>query len=720
MRIYIYIFTLLLLNSCRWVETKEELKTKELKSMKAPEIKKEIFIHSDDFDSREDFYQWMVTLPQNLIDTNNVEYDELRDHIYAENQYAKAKFHDFTIQTDEFLDQINGLILNDNRSFNFKNEEYNYYFEYKEANNFPILYRFKEGEDDKKNIIIDFQKLAKENKYFAIGDIRISHNNEYIAYAVDSTGQNNYYINLLNISKKLTQQTKISNSDGQIAWGINNKSIYFVETGQEKGESSFRLYQYKFHENNNKKNLIFEDTENLQKLRIVKSKSKRFLFLYSEESRTTTTRFIDLMRGNNINLFRERENEIVYNLEHQNNNFIIRTNHNSSPNFKLYKTNLTQYKDPTSWEILVGHRDDIVIEKMDVFKNFIVLEEKVDGLKKFHILNSISGMGHYADFPEETYSAKLNFNGNYESDAFIYVYSSLSTPETVFSYNIESRRNSILKKSPYDDEFNQDEYKTERVWVTSYDGVKIPVSLIYNKNVKQNGTAPLLISCESSYGKTKEQNFDPKLISLLDKGFVYAIAHVRGGGYLGEKWHYSGRKNKKKNSVMDFISCTEYLMYKDYASRSKIFASGSYDNGLIICAAINYKPNLFKGVILNSPKVDLITSLNNTIENNPRELEEWGNPEDEEMYFYLKSYSPYDNIVKNHYPNILVFNGIFDKESKYWESLKWVAKMRDYNTSESKIMIYTDLKSKYSIRQGRQKGIEETALKYSFLTSLLN
>lgn len=719
MRIFIAFILLFALHSCRWVETKEEKRSKELQNMMAPDIRTKVFIHTDDFDSREDLYQWMVANPKSVLDTNNSTNKEIYDHIKAENEYASAKFYDFNSERKKLEEELTELAKLNDKSIPFVKGEYSYFYQYNEDSNYPALYRFKDSEEQKE-LILDFQKLSKNLDYFRIGDIKISHNNKFIAYAVDTEGKNQFKVKILDIDKKMTQNTSINNSDGKLVWGINDKSVFYSLQIKDQSKKYPSVYQYHFFETGKKNKLILEDKTPGTEFELSKSKSGRYLFVKKALGLFSQTYFLDLLGKTEIKEFQERERGTVYDLEHQGNHFIIRTNFGGASNFALFKCKITEYSDKSKWQNLIAHREDIVLGKMEVFDNFIVLEENMDGLKKFHILNSETGLGHYADFPEETYSARLNYNFDHLAPAFIYEYSSLSTPPTIFSYDIETRRTSVIARSGLDEIVNSDSYRTERIWATSFDGTKIPISIIYSRNTARNGKAPLIITCEGAYGKTNEMKFNYDLLNLLDNGFIYAIAHTRGGGYLGETWHKQGIQKKKINTIMDFVSSVKHITNMDYAAPDKVFAYGADANSTIIAAAMNTHPDLFKAVVLRSPKVDLLTRLLLSGDTDLGEKLEWGDPENEESYFYLKSYSPYDNIHEAKYPSILVLNDLFGGNGNYyWEGLKWVAKLRSKNLSDSRIIIHTELEQISGSVRNRQKRIEKTALIYSYIFSKL-
>ena len=679
--------------------------------MKAPETKKIIYIHSDDFDSRKDPYHWLATRNENIIDSTINASKDIREYIKAENEYAEAKFFDFKSQQIKIEQDLSKFSSYEDDSFEFQIGSFHYYYHYSENKEFPTLYRYSD-EHKKKIPVFDIQKLANNKPNFKIGDIKISTNGKYIAYAIDTTGKNRYNISILDIQKSLTQKTKITNSDGQVFWGPNNKSIFYVGSELIENKRTPCVLRYNFLDNGNKKKLVFKSESSSAKIELDKSKSGKYLFIYTVEGQGNQSLFLDLINNSGVQEFSEREKGIKHFLEHQGLYFIVKTNKDNSNNFKLYKTIISEFSKPEKWINLIGHQNDMMIQNIDVFEKFIVLEEKIDGLVKFHILNSETGLGHYADFPEETYSAKLNYNFDYFANEFIYEYSSLSTPPTLFSYIIDSRKTKIKERSGLDRLIKEDHYKTERVWATSFDGTRIPISVVYNKKTKLNGKAPLLITCEGVYGKTKEMRFNPELMSLLDNGFVYAIAHVRGGGYLGEMWHLAGTGEKKKNAILDFISCIDDLNNQEYTSAEHIFAYGKNSNAAIIAAAINFNSQLFKGVALESPRADLLTSLLNAEQNDLTDNSEWGDPQKEELYYYLKSYSPYDNIREQKNPEILIINYL-NNSTPYWEGLKWGVKMRTNNLADSKTIIYTDTK----LHAGRNNN---KALIYSFFMAHAN
>ncbi|MCB0478408.1 MAG: S9 family peptidase [Crocinitomicaceae bacterium] len=719
MKNWIIIIPLVLLSSCRWVKTKEEQKSKELQEMNAPNIEQENFIHADKFSSRIDYFNWMMLDPQEMKDSTASNVKRIYQHILAENEYTDAKFYVLQDLKSELTEEFNSFQSMDGENSQFVQGEFKYYFEYTSESSYPEIYRSSAENEGQKELIFDFNKIGVDFNYFQIGEVLISPNNQYIAYSADTTGSQKFFISIYDISKNLTQKTSIKKCDGQIIWGSDSRSIYFIESTKNNGKRTSSVYQYHFLESGiNKEKLI--DTQ-LQEgfWTIERSKSGRFIFIYLHNNNTVTTFFIDLQRNQKPVLFKEPEKGVRYILGHQKEHFIIKTNQNSSDNFRLFKSKISDFQRSDKWEVLVGHREDVVIEKMDIFEKFIVLEEKVDGLEKFHILNSENGLGHYAEFQEETYSARLVNNNDYYAEYFTYQYSSLSTPPSIFLYEFESRKNNLIQRSEPNSDFDEDDFKTERIWATSFDGTKIPVSLIYKKNVSLDGKAPIFIEYEGSYGNTKELSFKPERFSLLERGFVCAIAHLRGGGYLGEKWHSEGMKLRKVRSVMDLEYSIRHLINNEYGSAEKVFISANGANALIAGTLVNNHPEMIRGAIFKNPGFDLLTRLLNEENINRNEIEEWGNPEIEEQYFYIKSYSPYENIHSAYFPSIFIQCDLNSTKTKFWESLKWVARVREKMTSSNKILVHTNLNKKAS-SQDKTVALEKKAEQFAFLISLLD
>lgn len=717
MRTYYILLIGLALSGCRWVDTKEEQKTKELKNMKAPATKESKYIHADDFDSREDNYHWMLIDSKLLVDSSNIEATEIREQIFAENNYADAKLYEYQSVQNKIFNEIESFMEDDNKVFHYPFGDYVYHVSRKKEGDFPTISRYLRDEPSSSKEIINFQKMSEDYAYFKIGNFKISPNNQYIAYSIDTSGNEKYFIQILEVSKKLTQTTSIKNSQRDIIWNNDNKSIFYIDQSKKGSRRSSGVFQYNFMASSNKNNLILKDSKAGINWKIEKSKSGRFIFIYKIDNNTTTTYFIDLQKNRTPILFKEKEPGNSYFLGHQEDHFVIRTNKESSPNFKVYKCKIGAFNDPAKWELLVGHREDALIEKMEVFKDFIVLEEKVDGIKNFHILNSATGMGHYADIKEEeTYSAKLKYNFNYFSPSFTYEYSSFSRPLTIYRYSAESRQKESIHESSPKDGFEESKYKTERIWATSFDGVRIPISLIYKNSTKLDGTAPLHIEYEGVFGLTKDLIFKPESFALINRGFIYAIAHTRGGGYLGEKWHSESIQTSKAVGIYDIIYSIEHLINQNYVSKKNVFVSASESNAALVCAALNIKPNLFKGLTLRNPKVDILSSLFNQKTNQKRELKEWGDPQNEKNYFYLKSISPYENIFQAEYPNILIQNDLYNQSSFYWEGLKWAAKLRAFNTGDSWVLIHTDLNQNQT-KNSRDKEIELISKEFAFILS---
>ena len=510
---------------------------------------------------------------------------------------------------------------------------------------------------------------------------------------------------------------KISNTSGSITWAKDNKTIFYVK----KDPKTLRLNKIYKHnlESNNKDILVFEEKDEEFSCVIGKTKSEKYIVINSHSTLTTECRFIDSSRPeSDFKIFNPRENEHEYSIEHYNEHFFIITNKDAK-NFKIMKCPISKTSF-NNWEVFIDHRPDFLIEDLEIFNDYYVIAERNMGLLKLNVNSWNKKESYTIPFDSETYTAYMGINLDFSSNKLRYHFSSLNTPSSVIEYDFISKKNNILKvQEVIDDNFNSENYITERVWAKSHNNVEIPISIVRHKNTIKSSETPLLLYAYGSYGHTVDPYFSSVRLSLLDRGFIFAIAHIRGGEYLGRKWYENGKLLKKKNTFFDFIECGKFLINKNYTSKKHLYAMGGSAGGLLMGAIVNLEPTLFKGIIAAVPFVDVVTTmLDDSIPLTTLEYNEWGNPNDKDYYSYIKSYSPYDNISEKKYPYILATAGYHDSQVQYWEPAKWVAKLRDFNKSENPILLHTNMDAGHGGASGRFKILKEVAMEYAFLIGI--
>jgi len=510
---------------------------------------------------------------------------------------------------------------------------------------------------------------------------------------------------------------KILNTSGSITWAKDNKTIFYVK----KDPQTLRLNKIYEHNlgSNNKDILVFEEKDEEFSCVIGKTKSEKYIVINSHSTLTTECRFIDSSKPEcNFKIFNPREKGHEYSIEHYNEHFFIITNKHAK-NFKIMKCPISETKF-NNWEVFIDHRPDFLIEDLEIFNDYYVIAERNMGLLKLNVNSWNNKESYTIPFDSETYTAYMGINLDFNSNKLRYHFSSLNTPSSVIEYDFISKKNNILKvQEVIDDNFNSENYITERVWAKSHDNVEIPISIVRHKNTIKSSETPLLLYAYGSYGHTVDPYFSSVRLSLLDRGFIFAIAHIRGGEYLGREWYENGKLLKKKNTFFDFIECGKFLINKNYTSKKHLYAMGGSAGGLLMGAIVNLEPTLFKGIIAAVPFVDVVTTmLDDSIPLTTLEYNEWGNPNNKDYYSYIKSYSPYDNISEKKYPYILATAGYHDSQVQYWEPAKWVAKLRDYNNSENPILLHTNMDAGHGGASGRFKILREVAMEYAFLIGI--
>ena len=679
-----------------------------MKSKKTPPKAKKIEkIFTEFGNKRIDNYYW-------LKDREN---PEVIAYLDAENEYTSSVMMDTESLQKNIYEEIVGRIKQNDMSVPYQLNGYEYYTRFEEGKEYPVYCRKKIKENAAEEIMLNGNEMAKGHAFFQIGGWEVSHNNEYLVYTIDTVSRRKYTIYIKNLKTGKVYKDKIPNTSGNVTWANDNQSLFYAI--KDETLRPYQILKHKLGDDPKNDQLVYHEKDATFYTYVYKTKSEKYIVISSESTLSSEHRIIDAFRpADKFKVFQKRQPELEYDIAHQDNRWLIRTNHNAR-NFRLMEAE----EDRTNiehWQEIIPNRDEVLLEYVNVFKDFFILGERENGLPTLRIFNIKKATDHYIDFGESDYFAYTAINPDFNAHKIRYVFTSLKTPESVFEYDMISKQTKLLKQEEVLGGYEASAYVTERIYAPARDGEEIPISIIYKKGFKKDGSQPLFLYAYGSYGASMESYFRSARLSLLDRGFTYAVAHVRGGEEMGRYWYEDGKLLKKKNTFFDFIDCGHYLIDQKYTSNEKIFAGGGSAGGLLIGAVINYDPMLFKGVIAAVPFVDVInTMLDETIPLTTSEYDEWGNPNQEEYYNYMLSYSPYDQVEAKAYPNMLVTTGLHDSQVQYWEPAKWVAKLRELKTDNNLLLLHTNMDFGHGGASGRFERYKETALEYAFMLKLL-
>ncbi|WP_186756288.1 S9 family peptidase [Echinicola salinicaeni] len=659
--------------------------------------------------TRIDPYYWMN-------DRNN---PDVINYLNQENDFLKASLAHTEDLQKELFEEMKGRIKEDDESVPYFKDGFYYYTKYITGGEYPIFCRKAQSLEGEEKIILDVNKLAENQEYFNVNSLGISTNQQLLAFSQDNIGRRIYTIKFKDLNSGAILSDEISNVTGNLAWANDNQTIFYSKQDPNTLRS-FQIFKHKIGTSQDKDELIFEEKDDTFTCHISKSKSKQYLFICSESTVSTEIRFLNADEPNGkIQLIQDRERDLEYHADHFGEDFLIMTNHDKASNFKLVKAPVLSPRKE-NWEDVIPHREDVLLEGFEVFEDYLVLEERFNGLTRIQVNPWNGNKPHYIEFAEPTYSAWTSYNPEFSTKLLRLGYNSLTTPSSTYDYNMETGEQTLLKRQEIIGGYNPEHYQSERLWAKAEDDTMIPISLVYKKSsFKKDGSSPLLQYAYGSYGYSTDALFSSNRLSLLNRGFVFAIAHIRGGQEMGRYWYEDGKMLQKKNTFTDFICCSEYLISQKYTHPDKLFAMGGSAGGLLMGAVINIKPELYKGVIAAVPFVDVVTTmLDESIPLTTGEFDEWGNPKEKEYYDYMLSYSPYDNIEKKDYPNLLVTSGLHDSQVQYWEPTKWVAKLRTEKTNNNLLLLYTNMEAGHGGASGRFQSLKETALEYAFILDL--
>ncbi len=698
--LFVLIFIILLNMSC-----KENEKKKEAQPPVAEKIKKELTIHGD---TRIDNYYWM----------RERENPKVIDYLNAENAYKDSMMaHTKDFQKNLF-DEIVSRIKKDDETVPYKENGYFYYTRFEKGGEYPIYCRKKENMDAEEEILLNVNEMAKGYSYYQLGDFSVSEDNKLIAYSVDTVSRRKYTIYVKDLTTGELLTDKIAVTTGGATWANDNKTVYYTTKDPETLRED-KIFRHTLGAEQADDQLVFEEKDETFSTFVYKSKSKKYIMIGSYSTLSSEYRFASADEAKpTFKIIQPREKDLEYDVSHFEDKFYIRTNLDAK-NFRLMETSVNS-TEKENWKEIIPNRDDVLFSGLEIFRNFLVLSERKNGLNQIRIINQSDKSDYYIDFGEETYDAWISMNPEFDTEILRYGYTSMTTPSSTFDYNMVSKEKTLLKQQEVLGDFSPDNYEAKRLWATAEDGTKIPISVVYKKGIKLDGNNPLLLYAYGSYGYSMDAYFSSVRLSLLNRGFVYAIAHIRGGQEMGRYWYEDGKLLKKKNTFTDFIACSEYLIAEKYTNKDKLFAMGGSAGGLLMGAIVNMRPDLYKGVIAAVPFVDVMTTmLDETIPLTTSEYDEWGNPNEKVYYDYMLSYSPYDQVKAQNYPNMLVTTGLHDSQVQYFEPTKWVAKLRDMKTDDNLLLLSINMETGHGGASGRFDRYKETALEYVFMFDLI-
>lgn len=684
-----------------------------------PSAKKEpkkLEVHGD---TRIDNYFWMrLTDEQKEAETPDAQTQQVLDYLNSENDYLKASLKHTEKLQDDLYEEITGRIKQDDESVPFKKNGYEYYTRFEKGQDYALYCRKALGDRAKEEVMLDGPTMGKDKSYFALGGMNVSKNNQLLVYGVDYVSRREYTLFVKDLSSGKVLEDKIEKTTGSAVWANDNKTIFYTKKDPQTLRS-FQVYKHRLGTPQSQDELVFEEEDETYYCSVWKSKSEDYIMIGTFQTLSSEYRVLD---ANNPDgewkVIQEREKDHLYSVNHFGDHFYIISN-DGAKNFKLMKTPIDK-TDKSNWVEVIGHRPDVLLEDIEIFKQHFLLTERINGLTQLRVCNWDSDEHHYIKFDDPTYMAYVGQNPDFESNTLRFGYSSLTTPNTIYDYELDTKDRKLMKRTEViDDEFKPENYKSERIFVTVRDGAKVPVSIVYHKDTELSDKTPLLLYAYGSYGSSMDAYFSSVRLSLLNRGFVYAIAHIRGGEEMGRHWYEDGKLLKKKNTFYDFIDCAKALVDKGYTSSEHLYAMGGSAGGLLMGAVVNMEPELWNGVIAAVPFVDVVsTMLDETIPLTTFEFDEWGNPKDKKYYDYMLSYSPYDNVEAKDYPNMLVTTGYWDSQVQYWEPAKWVAKLRDLKTDDNTLLLYCNMEVGHGGASGRFRRYKETAMEYAFLLDL--
>lgn len=673
--------------------------------MMPPKANKIPHVMTEHGDSRTDNYYWL---------RDDARKDkQVIDYLKAENAYTESVMAaGKTLENTLYNEMVERMAQND-ASVPYDYNGYTYQTIYQEGKDFPIYQRKPIGSDGEWEILVDGNERAKGHEFYQLGDLAISPDNKRIAIAEDKEGRRNYTVAYKDLTDKTWQENVLTNISANLVWANDSQTLFYVDKDPQT-LLPYQIYRHQYGSDRKQDVKIFEENDDRFYTWMEKSKSEDYILVTIASSTTSEYRLIDANAPEKpMVVFSPRQEGREYYIDHFKGEFYIRSNHESEL-YGLYKTASID----APWQTIIAPQPEVDLESFELFNRWLVLEERKQGLVSLRQIDWKTGQSTNIIFDDPVYMAWLSVNPQADSEELRFGYTSMTTPSSTYQWNMQTKEKQLLKQQEVKG-FKHDLYESERIWVKAQDGVEVPVSLVYRKDLFKKGENPILIYGYGSYGSSIDPSFSSARLSLLDRGFVYAIVHVRGGGELGKRWYNQGKMEHKVNSFTDFIDATKYLINQGYGAPKHVYAMGGSAGGLLMGAVINMAPELYRGVVAQVPFVDVLTTmLDASIPLTTGEYEEWGDPADKDVYFRLKSYSPYDNVEAKAYPHLLVTTGLHDSQVQYWEPAKWVAKLRELKTDNNLLLLETDMSAGHGGKSGRFNRLRDTAREYAFILML--
>ncbi len=665
---------------------------------------KELTIHGD---TRVDKYYWM----------NERDHEDVVSYLNEENAYTESMLgHTKDFQTQLF-EEIKGRIKQTDMSVPYKHNGYIYFTKFEEGKEYAIHVR-KKSEAAKEEIMLDENELAKGLEFYSMGSTVVSPDNKMVAYGEDTLSRRIYTVKFKNLETGELLADELPGTTGYVAWANDNKTVFYTRK-DETTLRSFKIMKHVLGTPVEQDEMVFEESDDTFSCFVYRSKSGDYIIIGSSHTVMNEYWYLSTENpGGKFKVIQPRERGLEYSIDHYGDKFYIHTNLDAM-NFRLVTAPVSN-PGKANWKELIPHRNDVYLEDIEIFKDYLVLNERIKGITELRVIPK-EGKEYYIELPDASHLIYSSVNMDFDTDVLRFGYTSMTTPNSVYDFNMKSKERELLKQQEViSDTFKPENYVSERLFATAKDGTQIPISLVYKKGFKKDGSGNLLLYGYGSYGSSMDPYFSSVRLTLLDRGFAFAIAHIRGGEEMGRKWYEDGKMLNKKNTFTDFIDCGEYLVQEKYTSNDHLFAMGGSAGGLLMGAIINMRPDLWKGVVAAVPFVDVVTTmLDESIPLTTGEFDEWGNPKNEEYYHYIKSYSPYDNVEAKEYPSMLVTTGYHDSQVQYFEPAKWVAKLRELKTGDNPLLFHCNMDAGHGGASGRFRRYKETAMEYAFLFDLV-
>lgn len=667
----------------------------------AKKVAEEMTIHDD---TRVDQYYWM----------NQRDSDDVINHLNEENAYTKEMFSHLEDYQEELFEEIKGRFKQNDMSVPYDYNGYTYQTRYEEGKEYAIYERSPVGTSDTE-LLLDANVEADKYDFYSVGGLNVSPNNKIMAFGEDTLSRRIYTVKFKDLETGELLEDMIPNTNGSVTWAEDNKTVFY--SVKDDALRSYKIFKHKLGTPISEDVEVYHEADETFGTYVYKTKSRKYIVIGCFQSISTEFRVIPADQPDaEFKIFQPRERDLEYNIDHFGDSWYVITNMDAQ-NFRLMRTDLDK-TSKENWEEVIAHRSDVLLEGMDIFEDYLVLSERKNGINQLRVM-PWEGEEHYIDFKEDAYMAYTSTNPDFNTDKLRLGFTSLTTPNTIFEYDMANQSFKTLKETEVLGGFDKNNYQSERIYVTARDGVKVPVSIVYHKDTKIDGTAPCLLYGYGSYGASMDPYFSATRLSLLDRGFVYALAHIRGGQEMGRQWYEDGKLLNKKNTFNDFVDCGKYLVANKYAAEDNLFAMGGSAGGLLMGAVVNQAPDMWKGIVSAVPFVDVVTTmLDESIPLTTGEYDEWGNPNDKEYYEYIKSYSPYDNIEAKDYPAMLVTTGYHDSQVQYFEPAKYVAKLREMKTDNNPLVFHINMDAGHGGQSGRFRRFKETAMEYAFMLDL--